>query len=272
MWVPDRFTFCWCSLNQIYWRIRKINITILDHQTITISSGRSRLHRYWTTIGIDNQYNGKIVDGAKKFWRSEIVVSSRSTDRPNAHLVAFSRDMHQQGFSEVHPISQKLTWKQSAGTRTDKCTNMSYGQVKCMPRGKSTKSTKILLKPSLESATIKLSRWSLKLTLNNNYQVKQHPQVNATYWWLPAPRYILQSLDSTSLLQFGKYNHLTETYVIGAYKWDYMELTNTIDSYSRCWLQKIPSRPIHERTLYHPDVSNKDLPQDDTSYKCSTGW
>jgi hypothetical protein len=85
------------------------------------------------------------------FKNSEIPVSSRSTDKSKAHLEAVYWDTNQQGYIEVQLTSQKPTWKQSAETRTDKSTKKSYQQVKSTPRGKCTKSTKILLKPPIES-------------------------------------------------------------------------------------------------------------------------
>jgi len=104
-------------------------------------------------MAIDNQYDGEVVDGATKFQKREIAVSTRSspTDKSKAHREAVYRDMHRQGYKEVQPTSQKPTWKQSAETRTDKSTKKSYRQVKSTPRGKSTKSTKILLKRPIES-------------------------------------------------------------------------------------------------------------------------
>jgi hypothetical protein len=104
-------------------------------------------------MAIDNQYDGEVVDGATKFQKREIAVSTRSspTDKSKAHLEAVYLDTHRQGYNEVQPTSQKPTWKQSAETRTNKSTKKSYQQVKSTPRGKSTKSTKILLMPPIES-------------------------------------------------------------------------------------------------------------------------
>ena len=58
---------------------------------------------------------------------------------------------------------------QSTKTRTEKST------------GKSTKSTKILLKTPFESASIKLTGLSPKRTSKDDYLVQQHLRVNATY-------------------------------------------------------------------------------------------
>jgi len=102
-------------------------------------------------MAIDNQYDGEVVDGVTKFQKREIAVSTRSTDMSKAHLEAFFRDTHRQGYKEVQPTRQKPTWKQSAETGTDMSTKKSYRQVKSAPRGKSTESTKIQLKPPIES-------------------------------------------------------------------------------------------------------------------------
>jgi len=104
-------------------------------------------------MAIDNQYDGEVINGATKFQKREIAVStqSRPTDKSKAHREAVYRDTHRQGYKEVQPTSQKPTWKQSAETRTDKSTKKSYRQVKSTRRAKSTKSTKILLKPPIES-------------------------------------------------------------------------------------------------------------------------
>jgi hypothetical protein len=92
------------------------------------------------------------------------------------------------------PTSQKPIWKQSAETCSDKSTKKSYRQVKSAPRGKSTKSIKILLKRPTESVTLKWIRWSPKRTSKDDYPVNQHLRVNATYRWLPAAQYILHSM------------------------------------------------------------------------------
>ena len=85
-------------------------------------------------MAIDTRYE-EVVAGATNFQKREIAVSdqSRPTDK-------------------------------SAETRTDKSTKKSYRQVKSTPRGMSTKSTKILLKPPIASATMKSTGWSPKRT------------------------------------------------------------------------------------------------------------
>ena len=88
----------------------------------------------------------------------------------------------------------------------NKCMNdhiytiMPYQQVECSPGcslarhapgsqprsqlrsrpGKSNKLTKILLKPHIESASMKSNGWSPMRTSNQDYLVKQHLQINAT--------------------------------------------------------------------------------------------
>jgi hypothetical protein len=47
-------------------------------------------------MAIDNQYDGEVVDGATKFQKREIAVSTRScpTDKSKAHLEAVYSDRH----------------------------------------------------------------------------------------------------------------------------------------------------------------------------------
>jgi len=54
-------------------------------------------------MAIDNQYDGEVVDGATKFQKREIAVSTRSspTDKSIAHLEAAYRDTHRQVNQEV---------------------------------------------------------------------------------------------------------------------------------------------------------------------------
>jgi hypothetical protein len=66
--------------------------------------------------------------------------------------------------NKVLPTSRKPIGRQSTETRTEK----------------STKSTKILLKLPIKSATMKSTGWSPKRTSNHDYLVKQHLRVNAT--------------------------------------------------------------------------------------------
>jgi hypothetical protein len=65
-------------------------------------------------MAIDNQYDGEVVDGATKFQKREIAVSTRSspTDKSKAHLEAAYRDTHRQVYQEVLPTSQKYAERQ----------------------------------------------------------------------------------------------------------------------------------------------------------------
>jgi hypothetical protein len=102
----------------------------------------------------------------------------------------------------------------------------------------STKSIIILLTPHFESATMKLSEWSPMPTSRDDYLIKQHLEVNATYRLLPAARVILPSTwknftnapESAGVLQLGKHNHLRETYLLGVYKNERKQ--DTIDIYN----------------------------------------
>jgi hypothetical protein len=80
---------------------------------------------------------------------------------------------------------------------------------------KSTKSTKILLKPPIQSATMKSTGWTPKRTSNDDYPVNQHIQVNATTGCKRySTKHCTKAQESAGTLEFGKYNHLRETYVL----------------------------------------------------------
>ena len=81
-----------------------------------------------------------------------------------------------------------------------------------------------------------------------------------------------ESSDSARSHDLGKYNHCRETYKLGVHQWDYTQLMYTIDSYDLCRQWKLPSIPSHDRKLYPPHNSDKDLHQDVMKYECSTGW
>ena len=94
-------------------------------------------------MGIDDGYDGEVVDVATNFQKREIAGSNQSsptknppsspTDKPKAH------------------------WRQSTETRTDKPTK---------------KSTRMLLKLPVESATMKSTGWSPKRSSNDYYRIK----------------------------------------------------------------------------------------------------
>jgi hypothetical protein len=85
-----------------------------------------------------------------------------------------------------------------------------------------------------------------------------------------------QNSDSASAHQLGKYNHCRETYVLGVNKWDYMQLTYTIDDYRRLRMMPAAEAVIHAESglkapldskswaeaLCHPDDSDNDLLRD----------
>jgi hypothetical protein len=144
-------------------------------------------------MAIDNQYDGEVVDGATKFQKREIAVSTRSTDKSKAQLEAVYRDTHRQSYEEVQPTSQKPTWKQSTETRTDKSTKKSDRQVKSTPRD------------GHRSGLPKTITESMPLT--DDYRLQDI--------FSRACRSTTQSSDNASALELGKYNHLRETYVLG---------------------------------------------------------
>ena len=94
-------------------------------------------------MAIDNGYDGEVVDGATNFQKREIAVSNQSsptdnppsspTDQPKAHRRQFTE------------------------TCTDKPTK---------------KSTRMLLKPPVESAIMKSTGWSPKRSSNDYYPIK----------------------------------------------------------------------------------------------------
>ena len=98
-----------------------------------------------------------------------------------------------------------------------------YSLPRCAPRSwprslsrrrtaQYTKSTKILLKPLFESAVMESTGWSPKQTSLDDNHVKQHLEVNSTYWWIPIERYstkyYINAQESAGKLEFGMYNHL----------------------------------------------------------------
>jgi len=107
-------------------------------------------------MAIDNGYDGEVVDGATNFQKREIAVSNQSsptdnppsspTDKPKAHR------------------------RQSTETRTDKPTK---------------KSTRILLKLPVESATMKSTGWSPKRSSNDYYRIKMCLRVKADVAEIP---------------------------------------------------------------------------------------
>jgi len=101
-------------------------------------------------MAIDNGYDGKVNDGATNFQKREIAVLNQAsptdnppsspTDKPKAH------------------------WRQSTETRTDKPTQRLI---------------RMLLKPAIESATMKSTGWSPKRSSNDYYRTKMCLRVKA---------------------------------------------------------------------------------------------
>jgi len=240
-------------------------------------------------MAIDNQYDGAVVDGATWFQQRMIAVStqSRPTDKSKANLEAVYRDTYQEGYTEVLPTSQKPTWKQ---THPFKSTKKSYQEVKSMPRGKSTMSTKIVLKPPkkhyrevnriastadfqwrLPSQAASMSQSQLPMTVGSKIcHTKDLEALNRA-------QTVQVCLNLASITIFIEVhllddNELNET----------MQSTYTFDSYG--WYQqrmhplmphdewKLPTMPTHERTLYHPDEVWQWSMLRYLSYKCGTGW
>ena len=106
--------------------------------------------------------------------------------------------------SRVLPTSQKPTGRQSTQTRTKKSTEKST----C----KSAKSTKILLKPPIESATMKSTGWSPMRT-SNDESIPSTDDYRLRDILSRACGSTAQSSDSASALELCKYNHFRETYV-----------------------------------------------------------
>ena len=105
------------------------------------------------------------------------------------------------------------------------------------------KSTNILLKPPIESATMKSAGWSLKRTSNDDYRV------NATYWWQPTGRsstqHCTKARESASSLEIVKYHRFTETYMLDVGEWDETtRLTYMIDDHQWLWTMPAAEAPI----------------------------
>jgi len=111
--------------------------------------------------------------------------------------------------SQVLPKSQKPTGRQSTQTRTEKSTEKSSG--------KSAKSTKTLLKPPNESATMKSTSWSPKRT-SKDKSMPSTDDHRLQDIFSRACRSTAQSSDSASAFELGKYDHFRETYVLGVYE------------------------------------------------------
>jgi len=106
-------------------------------------NSESRLHCYRTTMAIDNQYDGEVVDGATNFQKREIAVSDKSspTDKSKAHGEAGYRNTHrevdQEAYREVDHDSTEAAYRVRAPLKsTERSTE---------------KSTKILLKSPIGS-------------------------------------------------------------------------------------------------------------------------
>jgi hypothetical protein len=113
-------------------------------------------------MAIDNPYDGEVIDGAMNFQKE-----------------GDSRICTTKSYRQV----DKSTGRQFTKTRTRTETRTERSTEKSTDKStsKSTKSTKILFKPAIESARIKSTGWSPKRTSNDDYRVKQHLRVNATY-------------------------------------------------------------------------------------------
>jgi hypothetical protein len=64
-------------------------------------------------MAIDNQYDVEVVDGATKFQKRKIAVSTRSspTDKSKAHLEAAYRDTHRQVY-QVDQVPTEATYRE----------------------------------------------------------------------------------------------------------------------------------------------------------------
>jgi len=91
-------------------------------------------------MAIDNGYDGEVVNGATNFQRRKIAVSDQSSPTDNPPSSPTDK-----------PKAQP---RQSTETHTDKPTK---------------KSTRMLLKPPVESATMKSTGWSSKRSSNDYY-------------------------------------------------------------------------------------------------------
>jgi hypothetical protein len=92
---------------------------------------------------------------------------------------------------------------------TQTCTEKYIGKS----TSQSTKSTKILLQPPIERATMKATSWSSNDELMPTTDDHRLQDIFSRPYGSTA-----QSSDSASALELGKYNHLRETYVLGDYE------------------------------------------------------
>jgi hypothetical protein len=125
----------------------------------------------------------------------------------------------------------------------------------------------ILLKPHIESATMKSTRWSATRTWHDELM----PSTNDSWLWAILYRACgstAQSLDSASPLDLGKYNHFREAFMLDVNESDlttrnWLIRLMTTEGYDRCSQRKLPSMPRHEgklsTALMIPTMTNAEI-------------
>ena len=143
----------------------------------------------------------------------------RPIDKPKAQQEAVYRDTlrcRPRSLLRSRPVKSNRQAKRPPGCSLPRRAPRS--RPRSLPRyrpAKSTESTKILLKPPIESATMKSTEWTPKRTSKDDYLVKQHLRVNATpgcerY----STKHFTKAQESAGMLGLVKYNHFRETYVL----------------------------------------------------------
>jgi len=176
-------------------------------------------------MAIDNRYDEEDVEGATIFQKGEITTSTQNSPVNNS----MPTERQSTKTHTVKSTSQVLPTSREAHREA-----IYQDTHRGVDREVYQKSTKILLKAHIETATMKLTGESPKRTSKDVYQIKMNLRVNAMYRWLPAARYTLQSMrkrcmkaqESAGLLELGKYNHVKEAYVLDVDEWRAIDIYN----------------------------------------------
>jgi hypothetical protein len=157
-------------------------------------------------MAIDNRYDEEDIDGAMSVQKGEITTLTQSN--PTNNSKAHPRDNQSRGVPRIpHAMSyrqvDKLTGKQSTETRTEK----------------STYSTKILLKPHIESETMSVDRMVTKADLGRRLPSQA---ASTSQCHLPmttngerySTEHSTKARESASALELGKYNRVKEDCVL----------------------------------------------------------
>jgi hypothetical protein len=147
------------------------------------------------------------------------VSKTRPTDKSKAQWEAAYRDTlrsRPRSLLRSHTVKSNRQAKRPPGCSLPRRAPRS--RPRSLPRSrppKSTKSTQILLKPPIESATMKSTGWTPTRTSKDNCVVQQHLRVNTTPGCeIYSTNHCTKAQESAGTLELGKYNHFRETYVL----------------------------------------------------------